>query len=621
VTVTNEPTEPAKVDLETPDPAAANRAAFEHQFPGVLADGVIDAERLKGLLDVEVVGAADDRERYGLMWAGKKEAVRSLQTPSRGTLIPDFDASVDWDTAQNVFVEGDNLEVLKLLQKAYNDQVKLIYIDPPYNTGNDFVYNDDFSDGLRGYLEYSGQLDSDGNRTSADADRTGRKHSAWLTMMYPRLMLARNLLQQDGIIFVSIDDHEIANLRMLMDEVFGPENFLGIVTRSTGTPTGGGFDRFVNMVDYLMVYGRSDLAVLRGLEFGDSDAAIYNEKDERGRFLTRSLRRTGGEDRREDRPSMFFGIQAPDGSEVFPIGPAGYESRWICGRARYAEMVDQGLIAWKNSGTDAAPDWRVYQKFYLEGREKRPSNLWTDVEGNKKATREVRALFYGEKVFETPKPTDLIARVVSIATEGADLVIDFFAGSGTTAHAVARQNAADGGRRRCISVNVPEPTPLGSAARKAGYDTVSAISEHRIKQVMVTDARAKLMGLRIERLASSNFRDATSADPEDLFDLRESTLDDGDHVMEHIAQEVLLKEGVRLDATWERYKAADAPVIVADGVAVVMSLELNQEIADAALALEPRVVVFLEDGFAGADAVKANTFTNAKSANIVMKTV
>jgi adenine-specific DNA-methyltransferase len=619
--VTNEPTEPAKVDLETPDPAAANRAAFEHQFPGVLADGVIDAERLKGLLDVEVVGAADDRERYGLMWAGKKEAVRSLQTPSRGTLIPDFDASVDWDTAQNVFVEGDNLEVLKLLQKAYNDQVKLIYIDPPYNTGNDFVYNDDFSDGLRGYLEYSGQLDSDGNRTSADADRTGRKHSAWLTMMYPRLMLARNLLQQDGIIFVSIDDHEIANLRMLMDEVFGPENFLGIVTRSTGTPTGGGFDRFVNMVDYLMVYGRSDLAVLRGLEFGDSDAAIYNEKDERGRFLTRSLRRTGGEDRREDRPSMFFGIQAPDGSEVFPIGPAGYESRWICGRARYAEMVDQGLIAWKNSGTDAAPDWRVYQKFYLEGREKRPSNLWTDVEGNKKATREVRALFDGEKVFETPKPTDLIARVVSIATEGADLVIDFFAGSGTTAHAVARQNAADGGRRRCISVNVPEPTPLGSAARKAGYDTVSAISEHRIKQVMVTDARAKLMGLRIERLASSNFRDATSADPEDLFDLRESTLDDGDHVMEHIAQEVLLKEGVRLDATWERYKAADAPVIVADGVAVVMSLELNQEIADAALALEPRVVVFLEDGFAGADAVKANTFTNAKSANIVMKTV
>lgn len=619
--VTDELTEPDKLDLETPDLVAANRAAFEQQFPGVLADGVVDAERLEELLDIEVVGAADDRERYGLMWAGKKEAVRSLQTPSRGTLIPDFEASVDWDTAQNVFIEGDNLEVLKLLQKAYNDQVKLIYIDPPYNTGNDFVYHDDFSDGLRGYLEYTGQLDSSGNRTSAEVERAGRKHSAWLSMMYPRLMLARNLLQQNGVIFVSIDDNEIANLRTLMDEVFGAENFLGIVTRSTGTPTGGGFDRFVNMVDYLVVYGRSSLAVLRGLEFGDSDAAIYNEQDERGRFLTRSLRRTGGEDRREDRPSMFYGVEAPDGSEVFPIGPTGYESRWICGKSRYHEMVDQGLIAWKNLGTDAAPDWRVYQKFYLEGREKRPSNLWIDVEGNKKATREVRALFDGQKVFETPKPTELIARVVAVATEGRDLVVDFFAGSGTTAHAVARQNTSDGGRRRCISVNVPEPTPLGSAARTAGFDTVSKISEHRIKQVMRTDSGAKSMGLRIERLASSNFRDATSADPENLFDLRESTLDDGEHVMEYIAQEVLLKEGVRLDATWERHKAGDAPVIISEGVAVVLSLDLTQEVADAALELEPKVVVFLEDGFAGADAVKANTFTNARNANIVMKTV
>jgi adenine-specific DNA-methyltransferase len=232
-----------------------------------------------------------------------------------------------------------------------------------------------------------------------------------------------------------------------------------------------------------------------------------------------------------------------------------------------------------------------------------------------------QAEILGAGVFDLPKPVALVQDVVSWCTHGSDLVLDFFAGSGTTAHAVALQNAADGARRRFICVNLPEPTPAGSPARSAGFETVSAITERRIRKVMETVEGASDTGLRVQRLASSNFRDATSSDPEELFDLRESTLVDGEHVMEYIAQEVLLKEGVRLDATWERHKAADAPVIVAEGVAVVMSLDLTEEIADAALALNPKVVVFLEDGFAGADAVKANAFTNAKNAGIVMKTV
>ena len=228
--------EPEKVELETPDLAAQKRAAFEDLFPGVLADGVLDATRLGELLDTSVTAPTDGRERFGLMWAGKHDAVRSLLTPSRGTLVPELDKSIDFDNASHVFIEGDNLEVLKLLQKAYNDRVKLIYIDPPYNTGsNDFIYPDNFADTTRGYLEYTGQLDEEGNRTSASADTLGRRHSRWLSMMYPRLVLARNLLTQDGVIFVSIDDNEVANLRAVMDEIFGSENFVATVDLAQGS--------------------------------------------------------------------------------------------------------------------------------------------------------------------------------------------------------------------------------------------------------------------------------------------------------------------------------------------------------------------------------------------------
>lgn len=218
--------EPESVELSTPEIAAARREVLRTLLPGVIADGVLDTASLGEQLDIPVTGPIDGRERFGLMWAGKQEAIRSLLTPSRGTLVPDLERSVDFDNAKNVFIEGDNLEVLKLLQKAYNDKIKLIYIDPPYNTGNDFVYNDDFSDGLRGYLEYTGQLDEEGNRISASSEISGRRHSRWLSMMYPRLVLARNLLTQDGVLAVSIDDNEFANLRIMLDEVFGSENFL-----------------------------------------------------------------------------------------------------------------------------------------------------------------------------------------------------------------------------------------------------------------------------------------------------------------------------------------------------------------------------------------------------------
>lgn len=633
-------TEPEKIDLETLDVAAANRAAFEQQFPGVLADGVIDAERLKDLLDVDVVGAADDRERYGLMWAGKKEAVRSLQTPSRGTLIPDFDASVDWDTAQNVFIEGDNLEVLKLLQKSYNDQIKLVYIDPPYNTGNDFVYNDDFSDGLRGYLEWTEQLDAEGNRSTSSPEVLGRKHSRWLSMLYPRLILARNLLAQDGAIFVSIDDREVHALRALMDEVFGPENFVGTFVWRKKYTLSFRDEYQISVHEYIVAYRRGGgTLALRDPRWDETETVAVNPVFKSQNAASTKIIRAGA--------------RLTGGAKISKLAAGHYELRSQTLRylddahfeqgvlqadvrvtARYGvgqETLDKSQVEISSSGAAyivgkkaerTIKPLSILFDYTKDDREVMYRNyLHRKSASTRQATADLEELL-GGKFFDNPKPVALIGALVSYMDLGdGDVVLDFFAGSGTTAHAVAKLNSEDGISRRCISVNLPEPTPADSPARNVGFHTVSAITETRIRRAIETVQGAQKEGLRVERLGPSHFYDSTLADDEELFDMRESTLQDRDHTMESVAQEVLLKEGVRLDATWERHKAAGAPVIIADGVAAVLALDLTQEIADAALELKPKVVVFLEDGFAGADAVKANAFTNAKNAGIVMKTV
>lgn len=572
--MTDELTEPAKVDLESPDLAAANRAAFERQFPGVLADGVVDAERLKELLDVEVVGAADDRERYGLMWAGKKLAVASLESPSLGTLIPDFKASDRWDGAQNVFIEGDNLEVLKLMQRAYNDRVKLIYIDPPYNTTSDFIYNDDFTDGLRAYLAYTGQLDEEGNRISASSQTSGRKHSKWLSMMYPRLILARNLLTQDGGIFVSIDFNEVHNLRHLMDEVFGEESFQREVIWRIGWLSGYKTmaNNFIRNHDTMLFYSRSPEKlgfVKKYIENASFKPLVKEDKAVREKLDSLGLTKL------QQRDLMNF-INHENRPTRYPI-----EDTWNCNE--YDDLNSIAIVSFSGE--------------------------------------KISKLLDVDEEYKGQKSVKMLQRVIESMTTGDDIVLDFFAGSGSTAHAVMQLNSEDGGRRRCISINLQEQLAQESGARDGGFTTVTDIAIARIKEAMSIVPGGESMGLRVLRLTSSHFRMGTAVDPEGLFDLRESTLNDGEHSMEHIAQEVLLKEGVRLDSIWERHSAANAQVIISDGVAVVLSLALSQEIADAALALNPKVVVFLEDGFAGADSVKANTFTNAKNANIVMKTV
>jgi adenine-specific DNA-methyltransferase len=625
--------DPSKISLQTADLAAMNRAAFEQMFPGALADGVLDSGRLGELLDTDVAPVKDGRERYGLMWAGKHEAVRTLLAPSEGTLKPNISKSVAFESAENVFIEGDNLEVLKLLQKAYNDRVKLIYIDPPYNTGNDFVYSDDFSDGLSAYLRYTGQLTEDGNRQSASADLVGRRHSRWLSMMYVRLVLARNLLTQDGVIYVSIDDNEQANLRLLMDEIFGPENFLGCVTVVSNLKGRSDDKYFATAHNYLLVYQRSTFIPL-GVPLPEEYKKDYPERDgDDNPFRLQGLRKRGNSARREDRPSMYYPLfvnsssgsvslsEDPEHTEpVLPMLSDGTEGRWRWGKetaqSRLSELI----------GRPVGPlnRWDVFEIDLLsrDGVERRvvPKTVWEGKEfANESGTLEVKKLM-GERVFDTPKPTGLIRRILEHSVGTDDLIMDFFAGSGSTAHAVALMNAEDGGRRRCISVNLPEPVPADSVAARAGYSTVSDITLGRILAVMNQLEGAQAQGLKTFVLEASNFKLAASSVGDQL-ELREKTLHDQDPDFDAIAAQVLLSEGVALDAAWARYRVGEASVVIADRVAVVQSLSVDNAIVRQTFALGPRVAVFLEDGFVGADAVKANAFTGAKNAGITMKTV
>ena len=359
----------------------------------------------------------------------------------------------------------------------------MIYIDPPYNTGNDFVYKDDFAQSTDEYLANSGQFDEEGNRLVQNTESNGRFHTDWLNMIYPRLRLAKTLLSEDGIIFISIDENEVENIKKICNEIFGESNFLTCVTRATGTPTGGGFDGLVNELDYMLIYAKNaSNATINGLEMSAEDSKIYDQVDEQGRYLIRPLRRTGGEDRREDRPTMFFPIIAPDGTEVYPIGPTGYESRWICSPDTAKRLADSNMLAWKQVTKNGETRWQVYQKFYLENRTKAPGNLWTDVEGNKKATRDVRDVFDSKKVFDFPKPIGFLKKAISIGANSDSIIFDFFSGSATTAHAVMQLNAEDNGHRKFIMVQFPEVTDEKSEAYKAGYKNICEIGKERIRR-------------------------------------------------------------------------------------------------------------------------------------------
>ena len=637
------------MDGKSQTPQEERIKILQSLMPEVFDEGKIDWEKLKATLGEEVNFA---NERYVLNWAGKGDAFRVMQQPSSATLVPCREESVDFDQTENIFIEGENMEVLKVLQKSYFGKVKMIYIDPPYNTGNDsFIYPDKFSETKEEYLRRVGDKDEDGYMTREgmfrkNSKENGQYHSNWLNMMMPRLYLAKALLREDGVVFVSIDDNEVHNLRLLMNEIFGEENFVTCISRATGTPTGGGFDIFVNELDYILVYARqAEELSIDGLEMSAEDAIIYNMEDERGKYLIRPLRRTGGEDRREDRPTMFYPIIAPDSSEVYPYGPTGYESRWICSKTKYEELVSGGLIYWKQN--EDTHKWQVYQKFYLEDRTKQPGNLWTAEEGNKKATRDVRELFETKKVFDFPKPIGVVTKLLKLGTNknNNDIVLDFFAGSGTTAHAVMQLNKEDGGHRKFICVQLPELCDKKSEAYKAGYETIAEISKERIRRAgakirkEVEEEQAKQkgqlqfgeehfvempdLGFKVFKLSESNFKQWREIKGSNKEEWKQQVLDFINPVAENVTidnmvYELLLKSGKSLNSVIEQKNGYYA----INGTELILMLEIaTQEVVDAVLTEHPQKVIALDNLFEDNDQLKTNTALQMRDVGVEFRTI
>ena len=616
-------------------------------IPEAFTEDKIDWEKLRITLGEDINFA---KERYVLNWAGKSDAFRLMQQPTTKTLMPVHEESVNFENTQNIFIEGENLDVLKILQKSYFGKVKMIYIDPPYNTGNEaFVYHDRFSETKTEYQKRVGDKDDEGYITNEGIFRkntreNGQYHSNWLNMMMSRLFLARNLLREDGVIFISIDDNEVHNLRLLMNEIFGEENFIAQITRATGTPTGGGGVKpIVNEIDYLLVYSKSPDLKFSGTPLTKEESAIYDKEDEYGLYLIRPLRRTGGEDRREDRPTMYYPLTAPDGSEVFPIAPAGYESRWICGKDKFDELNSANLIEWKQ---DADNNWNVYQKFYLEGRLKQPGNLWTKIEGNKKATRDVRDLFDGKKVFDFPKPEGLISKILQISTDTEDIILDFFAGSGTTAHAVMQLNKEDDGNRKYILVQMPEPCDEKSEAFKAGYKTIADIAKERIRRAgkkiqSEIEAESKKKetelnfnntenkpleidtGFKVFHLSESNFKEwrqpeayTTEALAEQLKLFIDPVAENAN--LQNMVYELLLKSGKDLNVNIETCNGYH--LIEGNELALILE-KVDEQIITEVLTKQPKKVIALDRIFKGNDQLKTNTALQMKDAGVEFKTI
>ncbi|MFW3341841.1 site-specific DNA-methyltransferase [Aliarcobacter butzleri] len=501
-------------------------------FPEVFSEGKIDFSKLE-----EELGQfkEDENERYNFTWNGKSEAKKIALTPSTGTLRPCKEESKDWDTTQNLYIEGDNLEVLKLLQKSYHKKVKMIYIDPPYNTGKDFVYKDNFRDNIKNYLEITGQVDSDGNKLSTNSETSGRYHSDWLNMMYPRLKLARNLLKDDGVIFISIDDNEVSNLRKLCDEIFGEDNFISEFVWKSKLGKVGTTSTVSITHEYILCYSKS----------ASLTAFKMIEKYSDGR--KENLRQWGQADRREDRPSMYYPIEI-NGVTVFPIKEDGTDGRWRVGKETAEELLNSGTLELSNKNGQ----YNIYRNF-PSGISLTPFEtlLLDDIGTTAKGSLILKDLEL-QKFFDYSKPIELITFFINLVANENDIILDFFSGSATTAHAVMKLNSEDNGNRKFICVQLPETTDEKSEAFKAGYKNICEIGKERIRRagekVKSESGKTELdIGFKVLKLDSSNIKSWDS----DFENLETNLLDAVENIKsdrneEDLVYEILLKYGLDL---------------------------------------------------------------------------
>lgn len=631
--------------------------ALRKILPEAFAEGKIDFEKLKATLGGDVNFS---NERYVLNWAGKSDAFKVLQTPSPKTLIPVRDESINFDETENIFIEGENLEVLKVLQKSYFGKVKMIYIDPPYNTGNDsFIYPDKFSETISEYERRVGDKDEDGYMTKdgmfrKNSKENGQYHSNWLNMMMPRLYLAKNLLRQDGVIFISIDDNEVHNLRLLMNEIFGEENFLGQFVINS-TPNARDYGHIGKMHEYCMFYGKNNL--LSETNLIEDKEKLFKYMDNIGSFNVHPLYNSNVAFTDVNRPNLYYPFYLnldnkiendfyeialhpfKNGLEIYPPRSVrdGVQFVWRWGREKSFSELNKNIIGYKAENGE----YRIVQK--MRTCEKLIRSLLLEKEfTTRRGTSEAEEIL-GRKFFSFPKPISLVTLFLKAGLSGADYVLDFFAGSGTTAHAVMELNKQDGGNRKYICVQLPELCDEMSEAYKAGYRTIADIAKERIRragkkiQDEINEEQKNLknqiefekfkaakidLGFKVLKLADSNFKQ-WRGDIKDVQTLMEQISLFVDPLsetatIENMVYEFLLKTGKNLNS---KIESKNDYFIINDNELALMLSRVSQQIIDAVIAEKPAKVIVLDKLFMGDDQLKTNMVLQMKDVGIEFESV
>jgi len=630
-----------RLPLTSQDVLEDKIAALRELFPEVFAEGKVDFERLKQALGESI---DEGRERYGLSWAGKSEAIRNLQAQSVGTLTPIPEESVNFETTENIFIEGDNLEVLKLLQKSYHNRIKMIYIDPPYNTGKEFIYPDNFREGLEDYLRYSGQKNGEGIKLTTNTETDGRFHSKWLNMMYPRLFLAKNLLRNDGVIFVSIDDHEVFNLRALMNEIFGEENFVVSVSWEKSYAPRNNAPTFSESHEYILCYARdTEQAKVLRLPATDEQLARYTNRDNdpRGDWkpgdLTVSLTsgQRGRTFQKTGKGANLYEVDSPSGKKYSP--PSG--RCWVYSQEKFKKLDEDRRIWWGESG-DKMPSLKRFLSEIQGGQVCQSIWSYKDVGHSQEASKEIKELFRDLQTiaFPTPKPVRLIKRMLKLISINGDqdIILDFFAGSCTTAQAVLEANQSDEGNRNFIMVQLPELT------ENSEFRTIAEVGKERIRRAINTIAEeenGKLdlnnsgqqdRGFKVFKLTESNFKIWDGTASQDVEQLSVLLQEFAENVRPGttklgILYEILLKAGFPLAAKVETLKIAEQEIYAVEDqeLFICLEYEILEDTVRQILTYQPKPKQFicLDSSFRGNDQLKTNTQLQMRDHDIKFRTV
>lgn len=654
-----------KLDLQSMDIKQQQIEKLKSIFPEAFTEGnKVDWDKLRLTLG-ETIDAG--KERYGMNWPGKADCFKNIQQQSIATLVPARDESIDFDTTNNLFIEGDNLEVLKLLQKSYLGKIKMIYIDPPYNTGNEFIYPDNFTENLQTYLEYSGQVDNEGRKFGTNTETDGRFHSKWINMLYPRLFLAKNLLRADGVIFISIDDNEVNNLRAICNEIFGEENFVATILWQKKYAVSADDPGIASMHDYILCFQKSDAFKRILLPRTEKQLIRYKniDNDPRGAWSSDNYVSNKSKD---ERPTLWYPILHPKtGKEVWPDESAV----WRYSKDKHEQMVNENRLYW---GPDMSYEKPRLKRFLSEIQDGLVPSTWWEFEevGHNDEGQKETAELIGKKIFSTPKPVRLLKRILEISTQENDVCLDFFAGSCSFAHAVFQINKQLGGNRKFICVQLPEPTDEGSEALKAGFKNIADIGKERIKRVIRDIKEPKIktelnkkpeirqatlgldlgehtigwakvekgtiefeeqsdiindpidLGFKVFKLTKSNFRiwdsnvDKTEEAIQTALELHVEHISP-EAKQEAILYELLLKSGFELTTPIQQLSIEGKNVFsIAEGqLLVCLEKELTYELIKSMAELQPTRVICLDEGFHSNDQLKTNAVQIMKSKGVI----